>query len=188
MQTGLLLAMMLAEGAAEGGHGGGILQMAAKLFNFAILAGTLVYFLRSPIARYLGDRGAQIRGDLVKASEMRTSAAAQATAIEQKMAALPGELEALRKTGADEAAAEEARIRAIADAERTRLQEQARREIHAQLKLAERDLTARTADLAVAVAAKRVKATINAADQARLVDQYLGRLGAAQTADKQATA
>ncbi|MCU0250982.1 MAG: hypothetical protein MUE61_12275 [Vicinamibacterales bacterium] len=188
MQTGLFLAMMLAEGAAEGGHGGGILEMAAKLFNFAILAGTLVYFLRAPIAKYLGDRGTQIRGDLVKAAEMRVSAAAQAAAIEQKMAALPGELEALRKTGAEEAAAEEARIRAIADAERTRLQDQARREIQAQLKLAERDLTARTADLAVAVAATRVKATINAADQARLVDQYLGRLGAARTLDKQVTA
>ena len=188
MQTGLILAMMLAEGAAEGGHGGGILEMAAKLFNFAILAGTLVYFLRAPIAKYLGDRGTQIRGDLVKATHMRVSAAAQAADIERKMAALPGELEALRKTGADEVAAEEARIRAIAEAERARLLEQARREIDAQLKLAERDLTARTADLAVAVAATRVKATINAADQARLVDQYLGRLAAAPPADKQVTA
>jgi F-type H+-transporting ATPase subunit b len=173
---------------AEGDHGNPIVATVARLLNFAVLAGVLIYFLRSPIKSYLGDRGRQIRADLVKAAEMRTSAAAQAAAIEQKMAALPGELDALRKTGAEEAAAEEARIRAIADAERTRLQEQARREIHAQLKLAERDLTARTADLAVAVAAKRVKATINAADQARLVEQYLGRLGAAQTADRQVTA
>ena len=109
---------------------------------------------------------------------MRVSAAAQMAAIERKMAALPGELEALRKAGAEEVAAEEARIRAIADAERARLLEQARREIDAQLKLAERELTARTADLAVAVAATRVKATITAEDQARLVDQYLGRLAA----------
>ena len=40
-----MLAMMLAEGAAEGEHGGGLLDMAARLFNFAVLAGTLVYFL-----------------------------------------------------------------------------------------------------------------------------------------------
>jgi hypothetical protein len=33
-----------------------------------------------------------------------------------------------------------------------------------------------------------VKATINAADQARLVDQYLGRLAAAPPADKQVSA
>jgi F-type H+-transporting ATPase subunit b len=188
MHLDLNLAMMLAEQAAEGGHGSPIVGMIAKLLNFAILAGTLVYFLRSPIASYLGDRGTQIRSALVKAADMRTSAAAQVAAIEQKMAALPGDIDALRKAGAEDVAAEEARIRTIADAERSRLLEQARREIGAQLKLAERDLTARTADLAVAIAATRVKATITAEDQARLVDQYLGRLAAAPAADKQVTA
>jgi len=188
MEFGFNLAMMLAEGAAEGGHGGGLLEMAAKLFNFAILAGTLVYFLRSPIATYLSDRGTQIRSDLVKAADMRATAAAQAAAIERKMAALPGELDALRKAGAEEVAAEEARIRTAAEAERARLLEQARREIDSQLKLAERDLVAHTADLAVAVAATRVKATITAVDQARLVDQYLGRLAAAPAADGQVRA
>ena len=188
METGLILAMMMAEQAAEGGHGSPLLGMIARLVNFALLAGTLAYFLRSPIARYLVDRGAQIRGDLVRAADMRASAAAQAAAIEQKMAALPGELDALRKAGAEDVAAEEARIRQAAEAERARLLEQARREIDAQLKLAERQLLARTADLAVAVAAKRVKATITAEDQARLVDRYLGRLAAAPAADRQATA
>ena len=176
------------EHAAEGEHGSSIVGMIAKLFNFAILAGTLVYFLKSPIANYLGDRVTQIHSDLARAADMRTSAAAQAAAIEQKMAALPGELETLRKAGAEEVAAEEARIRTVAEAERARLLEQARREIGSRLKLAERDLVARTADLAVAVAARRVKATITAADQARLVDQYLRRLAAAPAAGKQVTA
>jgi F-type H+-transporting ATPase subunit b len=176
------------EHGAEGEHGNPIVGMIARLFNFAILAGTLVYFLKSPIARYLGDRGTQIRSDLVKAADMRAAAAAQAAAIEQKLAALPGELDALRKSGAEEVAAEEGRIRMAADAERARLLEQARREIDSQLKLAERALTAHAADLAVAVAAKRVKATITAADQARLVDQYLGRLAAAPMQDTQVTA
>ena len=188
MPLGVILAMMLAEGAAEGGHGSPILEMAARLFNFALLAGTLVYFLKSPLATYLRDRGTQIRSDLVKAADMRASAAAQSAAIEQKMAALPGELDALRKAGAEDVAAEEARIRQVAETERARLLEQARREIGAQLKLAERQLVARTADLAVEVAARRVKATITAEDQARLVDQYLGRLAAAPGADGRVTA
>jgi F-type H+-transporting ATPase subunit b len=176
------------EHGADEAHGSPLVDIIARLFNFVILAGTLVYFLKSPIAKHLSDRGTQIRSDLVKAAEMRTSAAAQLAAIEQKMAALPGELEALRKTGADEVAAEEARIRQIAEVERARLHEQARREIDAQLKLAERDLVARTADLAVAVAAKRVKSIITAEDQARLVDQYLGRLAAAPAAEGRVTA
>lgn len=176
------------EHGAEGEHGSPVVGTIARLFNFAVLAGTLVYFLRSPFATYLADRATQIRSDLVKAVDMRVSAAAQVAAIERKMAALPGELDALRKAGADEVAAEEARIRQAAEAERARLLEQARREIDSQLKLAERALVARTADLAVGVAARRVKSTITAEDQARLVDQYLGRLGAAPAADKQVTA
>ena len=192
MDVGLILAMMT-EAAAEGAHGAEahgspILDMVARLVNFAVLAGTLVYFLRSPIKSYLGDRGRQIRAALVKADEMRASAAAQAAAIEQKMAALPGELEALRRQGAEEVAAEEARIRQAADAERARLLDQAHREIDAQLKLAERQLVAHTADLAVAVAAARVKSTITADDQARLVDQYLGRLASAPAAGGQVSA
>jgi len=176
------------EHGAEGEHGNPVLETVARLFNFALLAGTLVYFLRSPLAAYLGGRGTQIRSDLVKAADMRKAAAAQLAAIEQKMAALPGELDGLRKTGAEEVAAEEARIRAIAETERGRLLEQARREIGARLKLAERELVAHTADLAVAVAAARVKRTITAEDQARLVDQYLGRLAAPPAADRQVTA
>jgi F-type H+-transporting ATPase subunit b len=183
-----------AEHAADGGHGAEavhgspILYTVARLVNFAVLAGTLVYFLRSPLKSYLGDRGRQIRADLVRAAEMRASAAAQAAAIEQKMAALPGELDALRRQGAEEVAAEEARIRQAAEAERARLLEQARREIDAQLKLAERQLVAHTADLAVGIAAARVKSTITAADQARLVDQYLGRLASAPAAGGQVSA
>jgi len=176
MRFGLNLAMMLAEHAAEGGHANPIVETIARLFNFAILAGTLVYFLRSPIAAYLGDRGAQIRSDLVKAAGIRAAAKAQLAAIDQKMAALPAELDQLRAAGADEVAAEEARIRQVAEAERVRLLDHARREIDSQLKLAERELVARTADLAVAIATRRVKASINAADQARLVDQYLAQL------------
>jgi F-type H+-transporting ATPase subunit b len=176
--------------AAAGEHDAGspIVGMIAKLFNFAVLAGTLVYFLRSPIATYLRDRGTQIRGDLVNAADMRTSATAQLAAIDNKMAVLPAELDALRQAGAEELAAEESRMRQAAESERTRLLDQARREIDAQLKVAQRELLGHTADLAVAIASKRVKATITAADQARLVDRYLGQLGRAPGTDGRVTA
>jgi F-type H+-transporting ATPase subunit b len=203
----LTVSAVLAQGAqpaAAGGHaapagqhaapageheaGSPVVEMIAKLFNFAILAATLVYFLRSPTATYLRDRGTQIRGDLVKAADMRTSATAQLAAIDTKMAALPAELDALRKAGAEELAAEESRMRQAAESERTRLLDQARREIDAQLKVAQRELLAHTADLAVAIASKRVKATITAADQARLVDRYLGQLSRTPGPDGRVTA
>lgn len=163
--------------APEAEHGNPWLQMSAKLVNFALFAGTLVYFLRSPLATYLSDRGTQIRSDLVKAADMKQSALAQLAQIDAKMAALPGELDALRKTGAQEVAAEEARIRQAAEAERARLIEHATRDIDWQLKIAERDLQKHAGGLAVDLATKRVKATITDADQIRLVDRYVAQVG-----------
>lgn len=163
------------EAAAE--HSNPLIGTIARLFNFALLAGSLFYLLRSPIAVYLTTRSTQIRERLVKAGDMRTAAAAEQAAIAEKMQTLPAELEALRKTGAEEVAAEEARIRQAAEAERERLLVVTRREISTQLKLAERALTKQAADLAVAVASERVKTTITDADQVRLVDRYLVQVG-----------
>lgn len=166
-----------AEGAAE--HGSPVVDLLAKLINFGIMAGTLVYFLRSPLATYLSDRGIRIRGDLLKAAGMKEAAAAQLAELDRKMAALPAELAALRQAGAGEVAAEEARIRHAAEAERARLLESARREIGVQLRIAERELVRHAADLAVAVASERIKATITDADHRKLVDRYVAQVSQA---------
>lgn len=166
-----------AAGPVEEEHAGrGIVDVIARLVNFAILAGTLTYLLKSPIAGYLDERRGQIRGDLVNAREMRDTASAQMADIDRRMQSLPGELEALRRQGVDDIAAEEARIRAAAAVERDRLLEHARREIDLQVKIAERDLVAHAADLAVGVAAERIRKTIDDADQKRLVDRYVSQL------------
>ena len=157
-------------------HGGGIVDVVARLVNFAIFAGTLFYLLRSPLRKYLSDRGTQIRGDLVTAAETRRAAAEQIEEIDRRMKVLPRELEELRARGAEEIAAEEARIQAAAAAERERLLVQARREIDLQVKVAERDLVAFAADLAVGVASERIKKNITDDDQKRLVDRYVQQL------------
>jgi F-type H+-transporting ATPase subunit b len=157
-------------------HGSDIVGMIARAVNFAIFAGTLFYFLHSPIRTYLAGRSGQIRSDLVNAAEMRRSAAAQIEEIDRRMKALPGELEALRAQGAGEIAAEEARIAAAAAAERSRLLEQTRREIDVQVRIAERELVSHAADLAVGVAAERIKKNITDDDQKRLIDRYVQQL------------
>jgi F-type H+-transporting ATPase subunit b len=152
------------------------LDATARLVNFSLLAGSLWYFLRSPIARYLADRGNQIRADLVNAAEMKQAAAVQIEEIDRKMKALPGELDALARQAAQEIAAEEQRIAAAAEAERARLLEQTRREIDSQVKVAERELVAHAADLAVGVAAERIRKQITDDDQQRLIERYVQQL------------
>jgi F-type H+-transporting ATPase subunit b len=163
----------------EGEHEEGLLPAVARLVNFVILVGALIYLLRSPFATYLSDRGTQIRSDLVNAAEMKQTAAAQLEEIDRKMKALPGELAALGAQGAEEIAAEEARIRAAAAAERDRLLDQARRDIDQHVKVAERELVNHAADLAVGVAAERIKKTITDEDQKRLADRYVQQLKSA---------
>ncbi len=152
------------------------LQTAAKVANFAILAGALTYFLRTPIATYLASRETQIRQDLVTAAETRAAATAQLAEIEKKLQSLPAELESLRTQGAADVAAEQARIAQAAAAERERLIEQTRREIDMRLRVARRELTEHAAQLAINIAEERIKRAITPDDHLRLVDRYTAQL------------
>lgn len=165
------------ESAAESHEGGEAhgspWGLIGKIVNFAILVGALVYFLRAPIAKYLGDRGVQIRSDLTTAARMTEEARAQVAALDARLQQLPSEIAALRARGQDEIGAEEARIRAEAQADRERILEDTRREIDVQLRLAHRELVTHAADLAVQVARGRIAERITNEDQLRLVDRYL---------------
>ena len=162
--------------AAEGPHEQTTLQTLAKLANFALMAGVLVYFLKSPLTAHLKSRAAHIRQDLVTAAEMRAAASAQLADIDQKLKGLPAELDALRAQGARDVAAEQARIAAAADVERTRLLEHTRHEIETRLRVARRELTAHAAQLAVNVAEARIRQSITPEDQLRLVDRFTTQL------------
>ena len=163
--------------AAEGGGGHeSPFALPARLFNFALLAGGLFYLLRSPLVGYLTQRGIEVRSELTNAAGLRKEASAQIAAVEAKVHALPGEIEALQRRGAEEIRAEEARIGASAEAERRRLLDQATREIEMQFRVAGRDLKKRAGELAVEVATARVKRTITASDHERLVDRYVSQV------------
>ena len=171
--------------AAEGGSA--VVEVGAKLLNFGLLVGALVYFLRGPVAGYLASRSSQIRQDLVTAAEMRAAATAQLTEIEKRMQALPAELEALKRQGAEDVKAEQLRIAETAAVERTRLLEQTRREIDTRMRIAKRELTEQAAALAVGVAETRIRRTITPDDQMRLVDRYASQLAAPDGAASRAT-
>ena len=157
-------------------HGNDVWSMVFRLGNFAVLVGVLVYFGKPTVVGYLVSRSAQIRQDLVTASEMRAAASAQLAQIEARMATLPGELDALRHQGAADVQSEQARIGEAAALERDRLLSQTRREIDMRLRIAKRELTEHAAALAVQVAEQRIKRVITPEDQVRLIDRYSSQL------------
>lgn len=165
-----------AQEAGEEHPSGGWGATIAKMVNFAILAGVLVYFLRAPLTDYLNGRIGKVREDLVTAAQTREAASRQLAEIDARLKALPTEIEALKARGAEDLAAERVRIAQAAETERQRLLEQTRREIEMRLRLARRELVELTADLAVRVAADRIERSITADDQARLLDRYAAQL------------
>ncbi len=163
------------EQTAEAAHGGWA-PVIAKAVNFSILAGALVYFLRVPMMGYLNGRIGKVREDLVSAAETRDTASRQLAAIDAKLAALPAELDALKKRGAEDLAAERVRIEQDAQAERQRLLEHTQHEIEMRLRVAKRELLVLAANLAVNVASERIRTSITPEDQSRLVDRYASQL------------
>ena len=99
-----------AAAAEHGGEHGGLSGLLWPTANFLILCGGLYYFLRTPFTDYLAGRSSQIRKDLVDAAELNRVATEQLAEVDRKVKALPGEIDALRTRGAQEIAAEEARI------------------------------------------------------------------------------
>jgi F-type H+-transporting ATPase subunit b len=172
----VLLTPDLALAATEGEHHESIWVTMARLANFAILVGALVYFLKSPLMGYLVSRGTQIRQDLVAAAKLREEAAAQLAEIEARLKSLPAELDALQKQGAADLRAEQDRIAQAVAAERERLLDQMRREIEMRLRIARRELTEHVARLTVSIAEDRIKRNITVDDQLRLVDRYAAQL------------
>ncbi len=149
----------------------------AKAFNFAVLVGVLVYFLRTPLATHLLTRGTQVRADLEAAGRLKDSAAAQISEIDARLKSLPGELAALRALGSAEIKAEEERIREVAATERERLLSQAAHAIEQHLRVARRELVEHAADLAVRTADQRLRQQITDDDRSRLFDRYLTEVG-----------
>ena len=168
------------EHAAEDGHGeehGMLESLMWPTANFIVLVGLLWWFFKPALGTYLTDRHESIRKDLVEAANVKAAAAAELAEIDRKLHALPGEIEALKRRGAEEIAAEEQRIAATAKAERDRLLEQTRREIELQVRLAKRELVEHAAALSVQLAGERIQKSITPADQERLVDRYVSDLG-----------
>jgi F-type H+-transporting ATPase subunit b len=144
----------------------------AKTFNFLALAGLLVYFLKSPIVDHLNMRGQTIRKDLTDAASLRATAARQRADVRARLAALPAELDALRRRGEEELAAERVRMADATVREKQNVIDRTRREIDLQFRIAHRRLVEHTAELSMTLARRRIERDITPDDQARLIDQY----------------
>ena len=144
------------------------------LFNFAVVAGTVVYFSKKHLPNVFRNRTASIQKAMEEARQASQEANRRLDEIESRLSRLGTEIAGMGAAAEKEAIAEETRIKAAAEEDARKIVESAEQEITAAAKLARRELTAYAANLAVSLAARQMKVD-TATDQA-LVREFAKEL------------
>ena len=144
------------------------------LFNFAVVAGTVVYFSKKNLPSVFRNRTASIQKAMQEARQASEDANRRLAEIETRLSRLDSEIAAMGAAAEKEAIAEEARIKAAAEEDARKIVESAEHEIAAAAKLARRELTTYAANLAVSLAAKQMK--VDAATDQALVREFAKEL------------
>jgi len=143
--------------------------------DFAVIAAVIVWFSRSSLPQMFRARTAAIRATMEEARKANEEAARRLGEIESRLSRLDGEIAAMRSSSDSEAATEEERIRTAAEEDARKMVQAAEQEILAAARLAQRDLKAYAAEIAVALASKRIQ--VDAPTDRALVESFTGQLG-----------
>jgi F-type H+-transporting ATPase subunit b len=172
------------EHAKSGEASGGSSVTWWKLANFVLLAGGLGYLIHKKGRAFFGVRTREIRQAIEDAARLKAEAESRAAEVEQRLANLAAEVEALRRNARQETAAEAERAGARLRQEITKVQAEAEQEIASAARAARRELQGYAADLAVRLAEQQLRGRMSPDVQERLVGtaiQELGRAGSPAT-------
>lgn len=146
-------------------HGAHLLALGV---NFVLIAYAIFLLLRYGIPGMLPaafgvlrQRSASIQRALEEARKASEEANKRLAAIESHLRQMDAEIGTIRASAEKEAAGEETRIKQTAEDEMRKLEEAAKQEIAAAAKQARRELSAHTADLAIALARKQINVDSN---------------------------
>ena len=184
--AGLSLLLVLAfAGAAYASGDGAIprekwMDLLYRAMNFAGLVFILVFFLKKPFADGLSSRREGITDQLEALESRKAEAELLYKEAEAKLARLDDEVNSIISEAVKQGEAEKAKI--IADAERTAgdIKRQAEMAVAHELAEAKTRLKAEVAEQAVLLAEELVKKNIQPADQSRMVELSLDKVGGIQ--------
>ncbi len=165
------------------GHGGGMRDLLFSALNLVLLLGVLVYFARKPLADFFSVRRAGSEADLKAAAYLRADAEARYAKWQRRLVDLESELAAIRQTASARAAAEREHSLADATAAAERIRRDATAAVDQELRRARAQLREAAANLAVELASETLKRQVNAADQDRLLDDFVQTIERAPASD-----
>jgi F-type H+-transporting ATPase subunit b len=150
--------------------------------NFAVVAGVILWLSKKNLPGVFRKRTASIQKAMADARKTSEEANQRLRDIESRLSRLDAEIGEMRASAERDAAAEEARIRAAAAEDASKIIASAEQEIAAAAKSARRELTAYAADLAVALARKQIH--VDAATDQVLVRSFAQQITASDGASK----
>ncbi len=146
------------------------------LANLILFFGVLGYYLTPPIARFLEERGRQIREELEEARERRAEASDLQSTLGAKVAELERQIDQLLERAEREGRREHDEVLAQAEREQERLLAQADSEIEHRVQQARQELKDYTAELAARLARERLEDELDAEMRRDLFRRNLDRL------------
>jgi F-type H+-transporting ATPase subunit b len=171
----------LAWAASEGDHGGGgFISLDKSLIiqgiNFLILLVLLQRVLYKPLLAKMSERTEAIKTSLEEAQRARAEAARQQEENVERLRAAHAEAASIRAAALKEAADEQRKLVEAARVEAARLVESARAQMDADIRRAREELRREVADLAIGVAEKLIRKSLDDADHRRIVAEAVEQL------------
>jgi F-type H+-transporting ATPase subunit b len=173
---GAFAALCLAQEQAGGAAASSEPSAVWKWANFAILAVGLGYVIAKTLPSFFQARTESIQKDIATARKTKEEAERRAAEMDARLAALGQEIEKFRAQASAEMEQEGERIRRETAAQIHHLEQQAESEIESASKAARAELRAFAARLALDLAEQRVRARLDDAAEASLVENFVSDL------------
>jgi F-type H+-transporting ATPase subunit b len=166
--------------AAEGEGGSSLIEinwtLGVQLISFLLLLAVLYKLMYRPLLAALEGRTTAIQQQLAEAQAAREEAQRQLGAMEERIRTAQAEAQALRERALREAAELRERLSVEARQEATRLIEAAQAQIAQEVRRARTELRAEVGTLAIQIAERLVRKSLNDEDHQRLVREALTRI------------
>ncbi|HCY87320.1 MAG TPA: hypothetical protein DHV36_19460 [Desulfobacteraceae bacterium] len=149
-----------------------------KLLNFGILAVAGFFIARKPVSQFFSSRAKDIEEELSELELKKADAEKKLAEYEARFRNLEQESKQIVEDYIKQGEEAKKRIIAEAGAQADKLEDMAKRNIDQEFKAAKAALQQEIAEMAMDRAEDVIKKSIKAADQDRLVDQYLKKVEA----------
>lgn len=146
----------------------------STLLNFGVIAGLIIFAMKKGLPTVFRDRTSAIQKGIEEARKASAESAAKLKDIESRLAKLDQDIASMKIQAEQDADAEDRRLRAATEEEKKKIIATSEQEIEAAANLARRDLKKYAAELAIALAEKRI--SVDEAADKNLVREFASQL------------